>query len=49
MLIEKAWAKANASYAHIIGGHTKHALRALTGAPTVTYNHDMVDMEDLWE
>ena len=49
MLIEKAWAKVNGTYAHIIGGHTKHALKALTGAPATTYQHHLVDVNDLWD
>jgi len=43
MLLEKAWAKLNGCYEHIIMGHPAEALRAITGAPCVTISHKAHD------
>ncbi len=47
-LLEKAWAKANGTYAKTIGGHTGEALHALTGGPSTRHDHKDVGVEELW-
>lgn len=39
MIMEKAWAKLNGSYARVEGGHISTALSALNGLPSKTYWH----------
>ena len=48
-MLEKAWAKANGGYDKIVFGLSSEVLRAITGAPTFTYDHEMVEMEELWK
>jgi hypothetical protein len=48
-LLEKAWAKANGGYDNIVFGLCSEVLRAITGAPTFTFDHDQVTEEDLWK
>lgn len=48
-LLEKAWAKANGTYAKIIGGLTGEALTALTGGPSRRYEHKDTGVEELWD
>ena len=47
-LLEKAWAKANGTYAKTIGGFTGEALTALTGGPSTRYEHSDVTVDELW-
>jgi calpain-15 len=46
-ILEKAWAKLNGSYDKIVFGLSSEVLRAITGAPTITYDHDLVKSEEL--
>lgn len=48
-LLEKAWAKANGGYDNIVFGLCSEVLRAITGAPTFAFDHDLVTEEDLWK
>ena len=51
-LLEKAWAKIYGSYQRIEAGSIGEALPALTGAPTVTFNHKadfMFNPDVLWK
>jgi calpain-15 len=47
--LEKAWAKANGGYDKIVFGLCSEVLRAVTGAPTFTFDHDMILEDDLWK
>ena len=50
LLLEKAWAKVNGSYANIESGNEKEALHFLTGAPTKEVTHNKLKSPDvLWE
>ena len=48
-LLEKAWAKANGGYDKIVFGLSSEVLRAITGAPTFTLDHEMATADDLWK
>lgn len=48
-LLEKAWAKANGGYDKIVFGLSSEVLRAVTGAPTFTFDHDNITLDDLWK
>ena len=48
-LLEKAWAKANGGYDKIVFGLSSEVLRAITGAPTFTLDHDNSKPEDVWK
>lgn len=47
-LLEKAWAKACGTFAKTIGGHTSESLKALTGGPCKTFQHNNISVDDLW-
>lgn len=49
MLLEKGWAKVNQSYENTIAGLTKQALKALSGAPTLYFNHSQYDVNSMWK
>lgn len=48
-LLEKAWAKANGGYDKIVFGLSSEVLRAITGAPVFTLDHDNCKTEDVWK
>ena len=49
MILEKAWAKAHGNYSRIIGGDSREALSALTGAPSLIINHSNMSKNDFWK
>jgi hypothetical protein len=56
LIMEKAWAKLNGSYGHIVGGLPHDVLNALTKAPTVysrlcepASEEDRLQMDSIWE
>ena len=49
LLIEKAFAKMNGSYAATIDGRTSDAFQWLTGAPVQYYNHKIIEKNEFWE
>ncbi len=48
ILLEKAWAKLHGSYLKIEAGHTREAIRDLTGAPFLFFETSEVEYEELW-
>ncbi|CAI2386441.1 unnamed protein product [Moneuplotes crassus] len=48
-LLEKAWAKANGGYDKIVFGLSSEVLKAITGAPVFTLDHDNCKTEDVWK
>ena len=49
IIIEKAFAKLHGNYESIEGGHSKHSVGVLVGAPAVPYSHSSNDEEALWK
>lgn len=48
-LLEKAWAKANGGYDKIVFGLSSEVLKAVTGAPTFTYDHDDFSKDEIYK
>jgi len=48
-IMEKAFAKKYGNYEHITSGTPSEAIRALTGAPLISYDHREVTAETLWQ
>jgi len=46
--MEKCFAKRYGNYEHITEGVPSEAIRALTGAPFISYPHDEMTVETLW-
>lgn len=46
--MEKAFAKRYGNYEHITEGTPSEAIRALTGAPFISYDHSEVTPDTLW-
>lgn len=47
-IMEKAFAKRYGNYEHITSGTPSEAIRALTGAPFISYEHKDMSAETLW-
>jgi len=48
-LLEKAFAKRYGNYEHITEGVPSEAIRALTGAPFVSYEHSEMTESTIWD
>ena len=49
MILEKAWAKVNGSYASTIAGLPSEAFSVLTEAPTFSYVNKKYSTDELWK
>ena len=47
-IVEKVFAKRYGNYEHIVAGLPSEAIKALTGAPLIMYEHKDFDVDAMW-